>query len=205
MSEQGIHWEELPQLQNPILIAGFEGWGNALNVSNATATYLIRQLKAVQFATIDPDLFYRYDENRPLVHIEDGILKGVSPHGGTFYAAMTPEGQRDLVILKSREPSLRWMHFTQALLHLCDELDVETVFSLGSMYDNVLHSDRILSGVASDQALLSGLKENGLIPINYQGPGAIHSTIMSACASSCATRNLRSIAKERVNSRSEMM
>jgi predicted ATP-grasp superfamily ATP-dependent carboligase len=131
---------------------------------------------------MDPDLFYRYDENRPLVNIEEGILKSVSPPGGSFYAAMTPSGQQDLIILKSREPNLRWVHFTQALLHLCDQLKVETVFSLGSMYDNVLHSDRVMSGVASNQALLSELKENGLLPINYRGPGAIHSTIMSECA-----------------------
>ena len=55
MSGQGIHTEQLPELKAPVLIAGFDGWGNALDVSRATISYLIRELKAERFAEIDPD------------------------------------------------------------------------------------------------------------------------------------------------------
>ena len=44
MSDHGIHIKELPQLKNPLLIAGFDGWGNALNISNGMAGYLIRRM-----------------------------------------------------------------------------------------------------------------------------------------------------------------
>ena len=46
MHETGIHITELPQLNHPILIAGFDGWGNALNVSKGMVTYLIGKLNA---------------------------------------------------------------------------------------------------------------------------------------------------------------
>jgi proteasome assembly chaperone (PAC2) family protein len=47
------------------------------------------------------------------------------------------------------------------------------------MYDNVLHSDRVLSAVTSSPNLLSRLKEMNVGTISYQGPSAIHSVILS--------------------------
>jgi hypothetical protein len=47
------------------------------------------------------------------------------------------------------------------------------------MYDNVLHTDRIVSGVASSPSRLSELKQKRINSISYQGPSAIHSIIQS--------------------------
>jgi len=58
MTEKGIFIEKLPELKEPLLIAGFDGWGNALDVSRAMAAYMIRKLNAGHFASINPDLFY---------------------------------------------------------------------------------------------------------------------------------------------------
>ena len=179
MSDRGIHIKEHPQLNKPLLITGFDGWGNALNVSNGMATYLIRIFNAQHFADLDPDTFYRYDENRPLVNIDGGILKTLSSPGGSFYAAKTSGDQSDLVILKADEPSLRWFQFVDQLFSLCQTLEIKTIITLGSMYDSVLHTDRIISGVASTEDLISRLKHNYVSLISYQGPSAIHSLIQS--------------------------
>jgi hypothetical protein len=45
------------------------------------------------------------------------------------------------------------------------------------MYDNVLHSDKIISGISSNEDLSSILKQRNVMPIDYQGPSAIHSLI----------------------------
>ena len=179
MGEQGINIEKIVELDQPLLIAGFNGWGNALNVSMGVASYMVRCLNAEMFARIDPDHFYRYDENRPRVKIEDGLLKEFSTPGGAFYAARTGLGERDLVILIADEPDLRWSNFADELFSLCEEKGIKTIITLGSMYDNVLHSDRIISGIVSDPELFSRLKEKSVIPINYQGPSAIHSIVQS--------------------------
>jgi hypothetical protein len=47
------------------------------------------------------------------------------------------------------------------------------------MYDNVLHTDRIVSGVASTEDMVSRLMGFGINPIAYQGPSAIHTIIHS--------------------------
>ncbi len=179
MSESGIQIEEFPDLKNPLLIAGFDGWGNALKISSGMAGYLIRTFKAQRFAEINPDVFFRYDEMRPVVHIEKGVFKSLSSPGGTFYAAQTAPGGRDLVILKTDEPNLRWFGFVEELFDLCKRLNIESIITLGSMYDHVLHTDRIISAVTSNAAMSSMLRQKGVNAISYQGPSAIHSTIHS--------------------------
>ncbi len=171
--------QQLPELSDPVLIASFDGWGNALNVSRAMADYLIRKLNGEYFARLNSDLFYRYDENRPVVNISEGSLKSVLPPGGSFYSIITGSKKRNLIVLRANEPTLRWFRFVDDMLSLCVKLGVKTVITLGSMYDNVLHTDRIISGIASKETVFSKLKQKNVIPINYQGPTAIHSTIQS--------------------------
>jgi proteasome assembly chaperone (PAC2) family protein len=179
MNESGFKIDEFPELKNPLLIAGFDGWGNALKISSGMAAYLIRKFKALPFAKLNPDAFYRYDEMRPLVNIEEGVFKSLSPPGGAFYVIRADSAGRDLVILKADEPNLRWFHFVDELFGLCNKLGIENLITLGSMYDHVLHTDRIISGVASNEALGSRLKQKKINSISYQGPSAIHSTIHS--------------------------
>jgi len=179
MDDKGIQFEELPRLNKPILIVGFDGWGNAMNISKGMVVYLIRKLKGKEFAKINPDLFYRYDATRPWVSIEQGVLKSISPPGGAFYAVQTPPGERDVVILKADEPNLRWFGFIDDVLDLCKKLGVDTVITLGSMYDNVLHTERIVSGIATKDAFFPKLGKKKVNFIYYQGPTSIHSIIQS--------------------------
>ena len=169
----------MPQLENPVLIAGFDGWGNALNISNGMAAYIIRRLKAKNFANLDPDTFYRYDEQRPVVNIVEGNLNSLKPPGGSFYAVETDANQNDLIILQATEPNLQWFRFVDLLFSICREQQVGTIITLGSMYDNVLHTDRIISGIASSPQMLSTLNQKHVNSISYQGPSAIHSIIQS--------------------------
>ncbi len=71
MSDQGIKIEKWPKLNSPFLILGFDGWGNALNIARGTAAYLIQRLKAQFFARLDSDIFYRYDQARPAIKIDN--------------------------------------------------------------------------------------------------------------------------------------
>jgi proteasome assembly chaperone (PAC2) family protein len=177
MMSHGFQISELPELKTPILIAGFGGWGNALDISRGMVAYLIRKFEARRFASIDPDVFFRYDVLRPEVDIKDGELVRFDPPGGSMYAVHVDAGPNDLVVLEAEEPNLQWNRFTRELFSLCRKLGVTTIITLGSMYDNVLHSDRIISGIASHEDVLSRLKQKSVIPVSYQGPGAVHSTL----------------------------
>ena len=84
-----------------------------------------------------------------------------------------------MILLKAPEPNLRWLYFAEALVGLCENAKVRTIILLGSMYDNVLHTDTVISAVASSEELLARLKEKGISTVNYKGPSAIHSTILN--------------------------
>lgn len=177
MYNKNIELEYLPELNEPLFIVGFDGWGNALDISWGMIDYLIRKLEAKPFGKIDPDLFYQFDTKRPLVKIKNGILKDINPPGGKFYAADKRNTGRDIIILKATEPSLRWYYFTDVILSLCERTGVKSIVSLGSMYDNVLHTDIVISAIASSEDTLSKVKGLDVISITYSGPSGIHSTL----------------------------
>ncbi len=179
MSEKGILIKKLPKLKNPLLVAGFDGWGNAMNISSGIVEYLVRKMKARPFASLNPDTFYHYDESRPIVNIIEGNLISLSPPGGSFFAAKIDSARGDLVLLDADEPNLKWYQFADELISLCSQLNVETFVVLGSMYDKVLHTDKIVSGIASTTALTQQLKDHNVSAVSYQGPSAIHSTLLT--------------------------
>lgn len=160
------------------MIAGFQGWGNALDISRGMADYLIEKLHGKSFGTITADLFYRFDEHRPVAEIEEGVLKNLTLPGGQFFAVDRAVSGKDLIVLKAAEPTLQWLGFAEAVLDLCEKTGVRMIISLGSMYDNVLHTDTVLSAVASSDELLAQLKDRKVVPVNYKGPSAIHSTLL---------------------------
>lgn len=180
MAAPDIQLEDVPRLKQPLIIAGFFGWGNALNVATDMLDHLVEKLEAKAFARINPDVFYRFDQSRPIVQIENGRLMALRPPGGTFFYALTATKEPDIVILKADEPALCWNRFARELFALGRRLGAGTLITLGSMYDNVMHSDRHISGMASSDALISRLEAGNVDRISYEGPSAVHSLLQQA-------------------------
>lgn len=177
MNSQDIEIKNIPKLDDGVLIACFEGWGNALDVSSGMGQFLIRKLEARPFATIRPDPFYLFKEHRPEVKIEEGILTKVDFPGCRLHVAEKERVGRDIIILNGDEPDLKWFRFTHNLLSLCIEAGVKTVVSCGGMLDNILHTDRMISVVASSKEIMSTLPGRFASLITYMGQSSIHSTI----------------------------
>lgn len=175
--------DHIPELSNPVLIAGFEGWANGGNVAVGTIDYLIQNLGATRFAKIDPNHFYRFDDARPVVNVEGGQLKEIFPPEAVFYAAHDKQTEGNMILFKANEPHLRWFSFVEVILSLCKRLGAELIISLGGLQDNVVHTDAIISGFASSEELLERLRQTQVIPAEYKGPGAIHSLILQQAKS----------------------
>jgi proteasome assembly chaperone (PAC2) family protein len=173
--------ETMPDVRTPVFIIGFRGWGNALEVSSGMAAYIVDSLAGRSVGRMDPDRCYRYDETRPMVNIESGRMISINPPGGSFFSIKTQPDENDLVVLIADEPNLSWYHFSQELAGLARRLNAQAVISLGSMFDNVLHTDRIISAVATGSDYAHIFSRHGVVPINYQGPSAIHTIILETC------------------------
>jgi len=177
--EKGLEFEYIPDLKNALLVIGFEGWGNALALSTGMVEYLIRKLDAKPFGKLDPDLFYTYDNNRPVIEVQAGVLKRLEPPGGHFYTASKDLVGRDIILIKAVEPNLNWSLFINSILSLCHKTQVKTIVTLGSMYDNILHTETVISALASNEKILETLKKEKIMLTNYEGHGAIHSSFLS--------------------------
>ncbi|MFC1822200.1 proteasome assembly chaperone family protein [Thermodesulfobacteriota bacterium] len=170
--------EQIPELHDTLLIAGFDGWGNALDISRGMVDYMIRKLDAKPFASIKTERFYNFDKNRPVAEIENGLLKSVSPPDGRFFFCERAQAGRDIILLRAAEPSLQWPHFVRAMIELCRLTDVQSLVCLGSMYDEVLHTDMIISALASNPELLAQIDKRLQTTINYNGPSSIQTTLL---------------------------
>jgi proteasome assembly chaperone (PAC2) family protein len=176
-----IQLNEVPGLNSPTMIIGLRGWGNALEVSAGMAAYVLDQNQNRLVGRIHSDACYRYDENRPVAKLEIGKLKSIHVPGGSLFAVQGTIGNKDLLILIADEPSLNWHRFSSELVDLAVNLGVTAVFTLGSMFDHVLHTDSIISAATTGIDLSGIFKANGVTPINYHGPSAIHSLILDTC------------------------
>jgi len=173
--------EKIPALASPVIIVGLRGWGNALEVASAMAAYVVDTLHGRSIGRLDSDACYRYDETRPTVVIESGRMQSISPPGGGFFAVETAAGQNDLLVLIADEPSLNWYRFSWELVELAREMGAQGLISLGSMFDHVLHTDRIISAATTGGEYADILSRHGVLSVNYRGPGAIHTVILEAC------------------------
>ena len=176
-----IQLREMPALSSPTMIIGLRGWGNALDVSADMAAYLVDQNNGQSIGRIHSDACYRYDENRPLTKIETGEIKAIHGPGGHLYAVHSNRDDEDLLILVADEPSLNWHRFSNELVDLALNLGARAVFTLGSMFDHVLHTDRIISAATTGIDFSRVFKRYGVVSINYHGPTAIHTLILDGC------------------------
>lgn len=179
MGGEAIRIRVRPTVNAPICIVGFDGWGNALDVSRGLVSHLVEKKAMTSFADLASDLFYRYDDPRPEVRIEGGILKSLSMPGGQFFEGRMGDGEPDLLVLKADEPTLRWRRFGRELLDLLESVNSRVLFTVGAMYDQVLPSDRKVSAVVSHEALLRALGRYPVAPISYSGPSAVHGVLQA--------------------------
>jgi proteasome assembly chaperone (PAC2) family protein len=172
-------FEHMPELDKPVAIFGFGGWANGGNVAIGMAEFLIRNLKAKRFASVLPDTFYRFDDFRPTVQVAGGLLTSISFPEAALYGASQDQTGVDVIVFKGDEPQLRWFAFVDTLLSCCKRFHVQRIISLGGLQDNVAHTETVISGLASNRGLLDLLKDMDVNEADYEGPGAIHSLILT--------------------------
>lgn len=184
MSEQRLIIYERPKLSKPYLVMGFEGWPDAGKVSSDVVTYLRDKLAAKKLAEVKPDDFYLFQSpgaevGRPVVDIQDGLVKALSLPTTTFWFYKTKGSARDLILALGREPDLRWGDYVSLVLDLAQDFGVVRIYTIGGTYDVVPHTMEPLVGVVlSALGLESEMREYGIQPINYRGSSSIHSTLL---------------------------
>ncbi len=178
MLDDYVNFYQMPKVKNPILICGFEGWSNAGNIAVKTVEHIIQGKGATLMAEIDPDPFYQFTRNRPIVEIKEGRYQGVNTKKASFYFLSNRKGRNDFIVLKAQEPDCRWFTFVQLLFNICKKFGISLILSIGGMNDEVLHTESVVSGIYSSEEWKDLLDKNNIQMIDYEGPSGIHSLIM---------------------------
>src|SRR2546430_2477155 len=138
MSELNLSFR--PELRRPVLVAAFRGWNDGGQGASLAAGYLAKQWGASRFAEIDPESFYDFQATRPHVSLEEGMTRKLDWPDNGFFHSEIPGTDRDAVILLGTEPNLRWRSFSELVLGLAQDLDVERVVTFGSLLADVPHT-----------------------------------------------------------------
>ncbi|MFH0917913.1 MAG: PAC2 family protein [Candidatus Omnitrophota bacterium] len=156
-----------PRLKKPYLIVAWPGMGE---VAFKAAEYLIKELKAQEFARIIPDEFFYLSGSV----ISSGILETPPLPQGKFYYWKNPvakgdlSGKNDLVIfLSNAQPDLsKADSYAQNIIGLAKDLGVESIVSFASMPQPTDHTqDSGVWFVATEQKIKESLKKYNFSPL----------------------------------------
>lgn len=180
-----IRWRHVPELRDPVMVAGFFGWSNAGNVSSDTVEHLVRTLEPRLFATLSDEPFINYTVDRPIARIEDGVIHDLEPMITEVGCRTIREGSHDIVLFLGREPHFGWPAYCDLLLSIMKRVGITRLFTIGGVQDTVSHSEpSVVSVVGSSPSIVAELcsLDHEIRPADYFGPISIHSYLLKACS-----------------------
>ena len=183
---------KIPALRNPVMLIAFSGWNDAAEAATGAASHILGawtdaehaindQVGVVPelIADIDPEEFYDFQVNRPIVDMDESQIRSLTWPGTQIFGLATPNFDFDFIIVRGVEPSMKWKTFTHDLLDLADDLEVQTIITLGSMLADAPHSRPItVTGSGTHPELAKRL---GVEVSRYEGPTGILGVIADAC------------------------
>ena len=66
-----MHIDELPVLRTPTLLLAFAGWNDASSAATTAASFIAQEMGGRRFARINSDIFYNFQDMRPLVTLDE--------------------------------------------------------------------------------------------------------------------------------------
>ena len=153
--------------------------------------------QATPIGAIDPEDFYDFQVNRPVVEIEEGHTKrliwpttrislararNLEPADQAGSSAPPTGLSRDVVLVHGIEPNMRWRAFSSELVHGLESLGVELVILLGALLADVPHTRPVPVTVGSSSAKLAAdVAGGGIGRADYKGPTGIIGVLQHTC------------------------
>ncbi len=183
MDNKYIKLEWRPELDRPILIAGFSGWNDAAEAASVAVDSIMESWSAKRFGAFDGEEFFDYQATRPQIKLIDGVTRTVEWPENTLNATdrdIPAARDRGAILLSGPEPSFRWRSFSQAVVDVAKEFDASLVVTLGALLADVPHSRPVAVAANSQNPALT--EKLGLSSSGYEGPTGITGVLHRVCA-----------------------
>jgi hypothetical protein len=150
--------DELPELQNAVLVASFDGWVDAAEAASGAVAHVA--VDSAPVASFDGDALFDYRSRRPILDVNDGRLSELSWPELTIRHVRA--GTRDLLVFAGAEPDLRWRELAGDVAGLVARLGVTQWVSLGAVPAAVPHTRPVpVLATASTDGLLGAAETRG--------------------------------------------
>lgn len=130
---------ELPTNLTTMVVA-FGGWINAGRAATGAMRHLIRHLSASRLASMDPEEFFIFTQERPEARLTAEGGRAIRWPRSEFFVGQPPDGQAGLLLFRSREPNQKWRTFATALLDVAEQCGVKQIVSLGAFLAGAPHT-----------------------------------------------------------------
>jgi hypothetical protein len=164
-----IRIEDRPELTRPSMVCAFGGWNDGGEAATAAAAYLRDRWEARRFASVDPEEFFDFQVTRPTVRLAEGVTRRIDWPANDFFHASP--GGRDVVLFLGIEPNVRWRTFSDAIVGLARDLDVESLVTMGAFLADVPHT--LATPLAGSAASPEEAASLGMSASRYEGPTGI--------------------------------
>jgi predicted ATP-grasp superfamily ATP-dependent carboligase len=156
----------LAPLTSPVLLVGLTGWFDVANVATTALDHLVPWDDSVTVGEIDPDPFYDFTQERPLVELVDGDIRQITWPSNTFRVVRSGAAH-DLVVLSGVEPHLAWRVYAACILRVREALACQAVVTVGATADATPHTrvPLVVGSTASPELA----RRLGLSAPTYQG------------------------------------
>ncbi|MBA7466495.1 MAG: hypothetical protein GH158_02135 [Dehalococcoidia bacterium] len=175
---------EKPELRQPYLVCGINGWVDGGEAATGTTQYLIKKLPARKFAEMPLDRYHVFQvpgqlSLRPEIKIENGLLKKhVLPRNEFFYW-VNPHSEHDLILYLGTEPNTHWEEYAENILNLAADFGVARIYVLGGVLDKTPHTREAgVSCACSSKELRQEMMKYAMQSSNYEGPGSFSITML---------------------------
>lgn len=168
-----------PSLDAPVLIVTLDGWIDAGLAAAGTATHLMSVCDVATVAVFDTDVLFDHRARRPMMHIEDGQIAGLTwPH--LELRAGTDADGHDVLFLVGSEPDHLWRAFADAVAGLAVRFGVRMVVDLGAYPAPVPHTQP--TSVVATATTPELAEAVGHLPGTVDVPAGVAAVIARRCA-----------------------
>jgi predicted ATP-grasp superfamily ATP-dependent carboligase len=168
---------ERPRLDSPVLILAMDGWIDAGLAAAGAVEMLGEQLDTITVARFETDALLDYRARRPISHLVDGVLRGLTWPSLEIRAASDEQG-REMLLLVGAEPDRLWLQFTDEVVALAVDFGVRMCVGLGAYQFAAPHTRPPRVACTASTASLA---DRGFLRGSLDFPGGIQAAIEQAC------------------------
>ncbi|MBN2623232.1 MAG: PAC2 family protein [Acidimicrobiales bacterium] len=168
---------EQPDLDEPVLVLALDGWIDAGLAAATAAEVLSDKLDTVTVARFSTDELLDYRARRPVAHLSDGVLRGLTWPDIELRAAIDGDGN-EMLFLVGAEPDRLWHRFTDEVVTLALDFGARLCVGLGAYPFAAPHtrSPRVACTASTPR-----LAEGTFLRSSLDFPGGVQAAIEQGC------------------------